>query len=78
MDTSEATSRLRTPNKESSCSCDGLEDALHILVRCGQYENARQVLRQVSPELNLKILLGSKKGLEALVEFIKSVPHQSY
>lgn len=44
--------RLRIPNRDCNCPCGELEDILHILVRCGQYENARQVVRQVSPELN--------------------------
>ncbi|KAA8917337.1 hypothetical protein TRICI_000511 [Trichomonascus ciferrii] len=61
MDNSEILPEVEDP-QEYNCSCGELEDTSHILVRYGQYENVREVLRQASPEPNSKVHLDSIKG----------------
>ena len=41
---------------------------------CTLHPAEREVLRKVSPELDLKILLDTKKGLDAVVKFLYSLP----
>ncbi|KAI5890853.1 uncharacterized protein SCHCODRAFT_02584515, partial [Schizophyllum commune H4-8] len=42
----------------------------HILAECPQYEEHRYLLRDASRGLSLPVLLGTKKGIAALTEFI--------
>ena len=51
-----------------------LETVEHILKECPLHPLEREVLRKVSPELDLKILLDTKKALDAVVKFLNSLP----
>ena len=51
-----------------------LETVEHILKECPLHPVEREVLRKVSPELDLKILLDTKKGLDAVVKLLDSLP----
>ena len=50
--------------------CSQLETVEHILKECPLHPAEREVLRKISPELDLKILLDTKKGLDAVVKFL--------
>jgi hypothetical protein len=47
-----------------------LQTREHILRECRLHAHARHHLRKVSANLSLPIILGSQKGLEALVKFL--------
>ena len=47
-----------------------LQTHAHILQTCSLYENHRDVLRKVSDQLDLRCILGTRKGIEALAKFI--------
>lgn len=67
--------RMKTKNKEYDCTCgEPEEDVAHILLDCERYKKNRKILTKVSPELDLKVLLDTKKGLNAVVEFLKATP----
>ena len=59
-----------TKEQNHNCECDQLETVEHILKECPLHPVEREVLRKVSPELDLKILLDTKKGLNAVVKFL--------
>ena len=44
------------------------------LKECPLHPAERDLLRKVSPELDPKILLDTKKGLDAVVKFLDSLP----
>jgi hypothetical protein len=56
------------------CECGQLETVEHILKECPLHSAERDYLRKVSPELDPKILLDTKKGLGAVVKFLDSLP----
>ena len=60
--------------RSHNCECGQLETVEHILKECPLHPVEREVLRKVSPELDLKILLDTKKGLDAVVKFLDSLP----
>ena len=60
--------------RSHNCECGQLETVEHILKECPLHPVQREVLRKVSPELDLKILLDTKKGLDAVVKFLDSLP----
>ncbi|KAH7884918.1 hypothetical protein F5I97DRAFT_1778446, partial [Phlebopus sp. FC_14] len=43
----------------------------HILTTCPLYESHRPVLRDASPDLVVSDLLGTAKGIEALIQFLQ-------
>jgi hypothetical protein len=47
----------------------------HILRDFALHPTERSYLRKVSPELDLQVLLDSKKGLSAVVKFLDSLSH---
>jgi ribonuclease HI len=56
----------------SSCPCDNelLETRTHILRDCPRYAQHRNILVKASRGLSLTVLLGSKKGITALADFL--------
>jgi hypothetical protein len=56
------------------CECGQLETVEHVLKECSLHSAERDYLRKVSPELDPKILLDTKKGLGAVVKFLDSLP----
>ena len=56
---------------DSDCPCgELLQTRHHILAECPIYEEHRHLLREASRGLSLPVLLGTKKGIAALTEFI--------
>ena len=51
-----------TKEQNHNCECDQLETVEHILKKCHLHSVEREVLRKVSPELDLKILLDYQEG----------------
>jgi hypothetical protein len=56
------------------CECGQLETVEHVLKKFPLHSAERDYLRKVSPELDPKILLDTKKGLGAVVKFLDSLP----
>jgi hypothetical protein len=56
------------------CVCGQLETAEHILRDCALHPTERSCLRIVFPELDLQVLLDTKKSLGAVVKFLDSLP----
>ena len=59
--------------RDHNCECGQQETVEHVLKQCPLYLAERDLLRKVSPELDLKILLDTKKGLGAVVKFLDSL-----
>ena len=60
--------------RDHNCECGQLEIVEHVLKECPLHPAERDLLRKVSPELDPKILLDTKKGLGAVVKFLYSLP----
>ena len=60
--------------RDHKCECGQLETVEHVLKECPLHPAERDLLRKVSPELDPKILLDTKKGLGAVVKFLDSLP----
>ena len=60
--------------RDHNCECGQLETVEHVLKECPLHPAERDLLRKVSPELDSKILLDTKKGLGAVVKFLDSLP----
>ena len=60
--------------RNHNCECGQLETVEHVLKECPLHPAERDLLRKVSPELDPKILLDTKKGLGAVVKFLDSLP----
>jgi hypothetical protein len=56
------------------CECDQLETVEHILRGCALHPTKRSCLKKVFPDLDLQVLLDTKKGLDAVVNFLDSLP----
>jgi hypothetical protein len=56
------------------CEYDPLETVEHVLKECPLHSAERDYLRKVSPELDPKILLDTKKGLGAVVKLLDLLP----
>ncbi|KAA8900587.1 hypothetical protein TRICI_006190 [Trichomonascus ciferrii] len=52
-----------------NCGCGELETIQHIIQQCPKRAEERKKLKKVSPNLELPILLNTKKGLQAMAEF---------
>ena len=59
--------------RDHNCECGQLETVEHVLKACPLHPAERDLLRKVSPELDPKILLDTKKGLGAVVKFLDSL-----
>ena len=60
--------------RDHNCECGQLETVEHVLKECPLHPAERDLLRRVSPELDPKILLDTKKSLGAVVKFLDSLP----
>jgi ribonuclease HI len=64
--------RWAVPSEAVECPCGAaLETREHILRTCPRYDAHRDVLRAASPTIHVPTLLGTDKGLRAIVEFIE-------
>ena len=59
--------------RDHNCECGQLETVEHVLKKFSLHPTKRHLLRKVSPELDPKILLDTKKSLDALVKFLDSL-----
>ena len=59
--------------RDHNCECGQLETVEHVLKECPLHPAERDLLRKVSPELDPKILVDTKKGLGAVVKFLDSL-----
>jgi hypothetical protein len=67
--------QMRCINKQNHyCECGQLETVEHVLKECPLHSAERDYLRKVSPELDPKIILATKKGIGAVVTFLDSLP----
>ncbi|KAG5720557.1 hypothetical protein E4T56_gene6078 [Termitomyces sp. T112] len=59
------------PNESNRCTCEDIfQTREHVIKECPKHERHRDILREVDAQLELGILLGTKKGLEALAKFL--------
>ncbi|ANB14593.1 reverse transcriptase [Sugiyamaella lignohabitans] len=66
--------RFKINNRPHQCECGEEEDVKHLLCECPVTENHRQILRDASATLDIKVLLDSKKGLKAVLAFLAKAP----
>ena len=62
--------RTSIDERDHHCECGQLETVEHVLREFPLHTAERDLLRKVSPELNLKILLDTKKSLDVVVKFL--------
>ena len=62
--------RTSIDERDHHCECGQLETVEHVLREFPLHPAERDLLRKVSPELNLKILLDTKKSLDVVVKFL--------
>ncbi|KAJ7016215.1 hypothetical protein C8F04DRAFT_982495 [Mycena alexandri] len=61
------------PSEGIDCPCgEQFQTREHLLRECPQYEDQRHVLEAVSRDISLPEILGTKKGIAALAEFLES------
>jgi len=60
--------------RKHNCKCSQLETVEHVLKECPLHPTERNLLRKVFPELDLKILLDTKKGLDAVARSLDLLP----
>ena len=60
--------------RDHNCECGQLETVEHVFKKCPLHPEERDLLRKVSPELDFKILLDTKKSLGAVVMFLDLLP----
>lgn len=60
--------------EEVACPCNKarVQTISHVLCDCLLHSEPRMLLRAVSRQLDLKVLFGTRKGLEALLSFLAS------
>lgn len=59
------------PNKPTGCPCgQQFQTQEHVIRECLRYEESRDILRGVDEQMKMGILLGTKKGLDAMVKFL--------
>ena len=70
--------KINNLEKRYECTCRGadspVETVEHILVECPLYSYERRSLSSISPELDLKVLLDTSKGLEVVAKFLDKLP----
>ncbi|KAJ7581413.1 hypothetical protein C8J56DRAFT_794152, partial [Mycena floridula] len=61
------------PSENTDCTAcgDRFQTREHILKDCPEYEWDRDILRDVSKDIALPTIMGTKKGILALAEFIE-------
>ncbi|KAF5377839.1 hypothetical protein D9615_006682 [Tricholomella constricta] len=60
------------PTEPTECPCgEAIQTREHIITTCPIYDDHRHILTEDYPELDLKDILGTKNGIEALAKFIK-------
>ena len=60
------------PSENISCPCgEEIQTRKHIIGTCPQYENHRQILRNVSNSIYMPDILGTKQGIAALSKFLE-------
>ncbi|EJD36481.1 hypothetical protein AURDEDRAFT_34626, partial [Auricularia subglabra TFB-10046 SS5] len=63
---------INKPERGFACPCGAaLQTRNHILAECPDYEQHRDILRDVSPSLSIPELLGTKAGIHATAKFIR-------
>jgi ribonuclease HI len=56
---------------QHECPCgEHIETREHILLECPRYNRSRHILEKASREISLPTILGTKKGIAALSEFL--------
>jgi len=61
------------PTEDRSCPCgEPLQSRDHILATCPTYENHRQLLKEASEDLVTSDILGTKDGVDALINFLRA------
>ena len=61
------------PTEDRSCPCgELLQSRDHILATCPMYADQRQVLKTASEDLVTSDILGTKEGIEALIQFLRA------
>ncbi|KNZ79147.1 hypothetical protein J132_01196 [Termitomyces sp. J132] len=59
------------PKESNRCTCENCPQIReHVIKCCPKHESHRDLLREVDAQLELGVLLGTKKGLEALAKFL--------
>ena len=56
--------------EEFNCPCGTLQTIQHILKECVLSETRRHFLREVSPTLEERVLLGTARGIKAMEKFL--------
>jgi ribonuclease HI len=60
------------PGEPVDCQCgEPIQTREHILTTCPQYEESRDILRAVSQDIVLTEILGTKEGIDALIQFLR-------
>jgi hypothetical protein len=60
------------PSENVNCICgEPLQTREHLLRECPRYETHRHILRQVSRDISLPEILGTRDGIRALSEFLE-------
>lgn len=69
--------RIKATEQNYNCECGSIDTPRHILIECPLYLVERSSLTNISTDLDLKVLLDSKKGLSAVIKFLSSIrnPH---
>ena len=60
--------------RKHNCKCSQLETVERVLKECPLHPAERNLLRKVFPELDIKILLDTKKGLDAVARSLDLLP----
>jgi hypothetical protein len=59
------------PSENVDCPCGyPLQTRLHLIAECPKYEPYRDTLREVSQDIALPEILGTKEGILALAKFL--------
>ncbi|KAI6158973.1 hypothetical protein EDD17DRAFT_1487346, partial [Pisolithus thermaeus] len=59
------------PAESPSCPCgEPIQTREHIIASCPNFESERNTLRTASKDLVITDILGTEKGIEALIEFL--------
>jgi ribonuclease HI len=59
------------PTKNIDCPCgEEFQTREHVLRACPWYEQHRHILRKVSADISLSDILGTEKGISALIDFL--------
>ncbi|KNZ75232.1 hypothetical protein J132_03887, partial [Termitomyces sp. J132] len=59
------------PNKSIGCICrEWYQTRKHIIQRCPRYKD-QEILRGANEQLEMGVLLGTKKGIKAMTRFLE-------